>query len=121
VRSPTAGSSNTVVVRKYWGADDARAVVEQWRASGLPLNEFARQHGIHPRRLGRWSRRLKGESAAAAASGFHPARIVRGAAYSDDARIEIVLANECCVRVAPGFAAEDLRLVLGVLAMGAWC
>lgn len=43
---------------KYWNAVEARQVLEAWRASGLTMLAFARQHGFGEHRLSWWKRRL---------------------------------------------------------------
>lgn len=102
--------------RKYWREADARRIIEAWQASGLSLREFSRQHGIHPRRLARWSRRL--EHTAAQRPQFHPVRLIAArviAPPSGQPGIEIVLPHGHRVGVRDGFAAADLHSVLDVL------
>ena len=99
----------------YWGADEARVIVEAWRRSGQTLSRFANRHGIHPQRLGRWARKLEEEGEAVR---FHPVRLVgheAGAVEPSAQPIEIVLGDGPTVRVPPGFTAEDLQRVLAVL------
>lgn len=43
---------------QQWTADEARQVVEAWRASGLPLATFARQRGLGAERVRWWRQRL---------------------------------------------------------------
>jgi hypothetical protein len=108
---------------RYWGAADARVVVEAWRGSGERLSEFARRQGIKPRRLGQWARRLESPGEGMA---FHPVRVVE-AAGGDGRRgpkgepIEIVMGDGRSVRVPPGFAAQDLERVLSVLGARPTC
>jgi hypothetical protein len=109
------GAVARVAERGYWREDDARVVVEAWRRSGQGLTEFARQYGVHPRRLSRWAERLgdSGEDVR-----FHPVRLVTAEVHGSSgpgAPLEIVLGGEWSVRVFPGFAAEDLARVLTVL------
>ncbi|MGH7504142.1 MAG: IS66 family insertion sequence element accessory protein TnpA [Longimicrobiales bacterium] len=106
-----------VAALAYWRAEDARVLVEGWRRSGLRLSAFARRHGIQPKRLARWVRRLKREDPV----GFHRVRLVRRDRVVERAAepIEIVLDSGRTVRVPSGFATEDLERVLAVLAAGA--
>jgi hypothetical protein len=112
--------------RPYWRERDARLVVEAWRWSGESQASFARRHGLDPKRLGRWARRL-GASAGRLrvkavrqeAIRFHPVRLigqesaVRGAPYAAaPGGIEIVLPGGQCIRVAGGFDLGDLARVL---------
>jgi hypothetical protein len=43
---------------QQWTADEARQVVEAWRASGLSLAAFARERGLIAERVRWWSKRL---------------------------------------------------------------
>jgi hypothetical protein len=100
--------------RSYWRERDARRIVEAWRQSGEPISLFAGGLGVDPRRVSRWASRL--ERSEDARVRFHPVRVAdddpmgRGAACID---IEVGPGRR--IRVAPGFAAEDLRRVLAVL------
>ena len=103
---------------RYWRAGDARVVVEAWRRSGEGRAVFARRHGIEPKRLSRWAARLDGPEKAVR---FHPVRLVQADAEGGGKPMEIVLVTGHTVRVPAGFAAEDLKRVLGVLSAGAPC
>ena len=48
--------------KRYWGADDARVVVDAWRESGQSLKAFAVSHGLKPKRLGLWRKRLESDA-----------------------------------------------------------
>jgi transposase-like protein len=100
----------------YWREEDARTAVAAWRASGDSLSAFARQHGVQPRRLARWSRRLE------TALQFHPVRITGAVppTRSPDA-IEIELPSGERIRLPHGFDAEDLRRLFSVLEADASC
>jgi len=105
----------------YWGAGEARVVVEAWRRSGEGLGAFAERHGIHPRRVSRWAGKLdlEGDDEPLA---FHPVRLLQGREpVPDGASLEIEVGAGFRVRVAPGFAAEDLARVLEVLGVRAGC
>jgi len=41
-----------------WTADEAREVLERWRASGESVRAYGRDHGIDPQRLFYWRRKL---------------------------------------------------------------
>lgn len=43
---------------RQWTADEARQVVEAWRASGLPLATYARRRRLCPERIRWWRARL---------------------------------------------------------------
>lgn len=104
-----------VAGRPYWRAADARVVVEAWRRSGEPLSRFAKRHGVDPRRIARWASRLRGSGGPGALQ-FHPVRLAPEASQIwGSSSIEIELVGGRRVRIAGGFAADDLRRVLAVL------
>lgn len=107
-----------VARRPYWREADARIIVEAWQASDETVARFAQRHGVDRGRVSRWVVRLA--SAEAAPVGFHPVRVAgEGVARRGEGTpIEIavgVYPSVRVVRVAPGFAADDLRRVLAVL------
>jgi transposase-like protein len=113
---------------RYWRASDAAVVVEAWGRSGEGLSAFARRHGIDARRLSRWAKELGGSEEPEKPVTFHPVRLVaekqakaKEAEGTGGGPLEIILGGDCTVRVAPGFAAEDLARVLEVLGAGAAC
>jgi hypothetical protein len=99
---------------RHWREADARAVLEAWRESGETITEYARNRGIHAERLARWERKLR--LPAAQAVSFHPVRVTGQLGSARPAYIEVVLGQEPRVRVPSGFAPQDLRAVLAVLA-----
>jgi transposase len=100
---------------RYWREAEARVLVEAWRRSGERVSGFARRHGVEPRRLARWVRRLAG--AGEGSVRFHPVRLVeRSVEAGAGGPIEIQVAGGRYVRVPRGFESEDLRRVLAVLA-----
>ena len=110
-----------VTRRAYWREADARVVVDAWRESDETLARFAQRHGVHRGRVSRWAGRLG--RAEPMPVRFHPVRVASDAAADrrGSASIEIALASGRCVRVAPGFDAEDLRRVLAVVDEGVRC
>jgi hypothetical protein len=75
---------------------------------------FAARLRVDPRRVSRWASRL--DKSEAAVLRFHPVRVAGDDADGrGDACIDIEVGHGRRVRVAPGFAAEDLRRVLAVL------
>jgi hypothetical protein len=100
--------------RLYWRESDARRIVEAWRQTGEPVSLFAARLRVDPRRVSRWASRL--ERSEDARVHFHPVRVADDDAIGRGAAcIEIEVGHGRRVRVAPGFAAEDLRRVLAVL------
>lgn len=109
-----------VARKRYWRATDARVVVDAWRRSGEKPEDFAERRGIHPRRLRRWVSALEEPAVPAR---FYAVRLVHAVETESraDAALELVLGEGLTIRVAPGFAAEDLARVLEVLGVGAGC
>jgi hypothetical protein len=99
--------------RSYWREADARVIVEAWQQSGETGVAFARELGVHPRRLRWWASRLGRPQPTAVR--FHPVRVASADTSQREVWIEMDLGNGPRVRVPPGFAAEDLRRVLAVL------
>ena len=100
--------------RPYWREDAARRIVEAWQESGEPIARFARRLGVDRRRVSRWATRL-GRSGEARVH-FHPVRVTdEQERHPGAACIDIEVGHGRRVRVAPGFATDDLRRVLAVL------
>jgi hypothetical protein len=59
-----------------WTEEDARRILGEWTASGLPLYPFARTRGITPQRLAWWRDRLTKGSAGPVL--LAPARVTAG-------------------------------------------
>ena len=105
------------VFRKaYWGVEDAREVLDEWRRSGVTLTEFARREGLSRNRLSWWRGRLGEERPPR----FHrielvgtPVSAVAGGGGGEG--IEIVVGGARRVVVRPGFDRELLAEVLRVL------
>jgi hypothetical protein len=101
--------------RHYWHEPEARAIITTWHQSGETLAAFARNRGLNRRRLVRWVARLRASEPQMMA--FHPVRVTGEATIRGGAAcIEIDFGLSRRVRLSPGFAAEDLRRVLTVLA-----
>lgn len=98
--------------RPYWRERDARRIVEAWRGSGETVSRFASELGVDRRRVSRWVARLDDGTRAVR---FVPVRVTEAPRESRGGPIEIELTPGRCLRVPPGFAADDLRRVLAVL------
>jgi hypothetical protein len=98
-----------------WCEEDARVVLDAWQRSGQTIAAFARNQGVGAKRLARWARRLHAEGAQGVE--FYPVQVVSREPSQGKSTIELVR-GAWRVRVAPGFAAEDLRQVLDVLEAG---
>lgn len=118
-----SGRLRSVLGSAYWRADDARVVVDAWRASGLSQAEFARRHGFHVRRLRRWRRWLEEAAPEPSVASLVPVTVVDlapgvGDCEGDggDSTMEVVLDDVLVVRLGAGFDADALRRLLDVLA-----
>jgi len=101
--------------QSYWNESKARRVIEAWQRSGETLAGFARRRGVNRRRLVRWVSRLR--TSEREPIPFHPVRVTGGDTTGRHAAsVEIDLGPSRRVRVFPGWATEDLRRVLTVLA-----
>jgi len=109
-----------VIQKRRWREADARLVIAASQASGKPLLSFAREYGLQPARIWRWSARLRGQSNGTVR--FHPVRLVEpNRGDHRPGTIEVVLLDGRRVRVPAGFAADDLVRVLAVLEGAASC
>ena len=43
---------------RHWTVAEAKCVLDEWKASGIPLGTFARQKGLNDTRLRWWKTRL---------------------------------------------------------------
>ncbi len=109
-----------IIGKRRWNEGEARLVVSASQASGKSLSSFAREYGVQPSRIGRWSARLQGPTKGGMR--FHPVRLVEAEPLEGKpGPIEVVLGNGRRVRVPRGFAAEDLVRVLEVVEGGGSC
>src|SRR5215472_16981413 len=63
-----------IIRKRRWSEAEARLVVSASQASGKSVLSFAREYGLQPSRIWRWSARLEGESRGGMR--FHPVRRV---------------------------------------------
>jgi hypothetical protein len=103
------------VESRYWREQDARAVLDEFGASGLGVQAFCRRYGVSEQRVRYWQRRLAASADVTAAPVFLPVRIVTPRIAVADEPIEIVVRGERTVRVRAGFDQGLLRRVLEVL------
>jgi transposase-like protein len=78
--------------RTRWTSEVARRVLEEWRASGVALEAFARQRGLVAQRLRWWQKQLGVGERAPARATLVPVT-VRGAVDEDD-RASLVIVVE---------------------------
>ena len=102
-----------VASRVYWREEEARQVVEAWQRSDESVSRFAARLGIDRRRVSRWAARLAGTTGAEVR--FVPVRVAEAPAAPQGAAIDLTLGHGPRLRLAPGFAADDLRRVLAIL------
>lgn len=102
--------------RTYWRERDAKRVLADLDASGLPVAAFAREQGLSAERLYRWRRRLQ---PVGSTPEFLPVRIASQRPPMAD--IELLIGDGVRVRVPRGFCDETLTRLLGVLGGEASC
>jgi hypothetical protein len=101
-----------IASRVYWREAEARHVVEAWQRSGESLTRFAARLGLDRRRVSRWAARLAPPGDAVH---FVPVRVAAPPPEARGAAIHLELGPGRRLRLAPGFAADDLRRVLAIL------
>lgn len=104
--------------QRYWRMPDAQTVIDAWHRSGDTQAGFAKRYGLDPKRIGRWAGRLSRDGGARGVSAglrFHPVHVVPPIGLASAWAIEIALRAGCTVRVAPGFATDDLARAIAVL------
>ena len=109
-----------ILGKRRWSEEEGRLVVSAYQASGKTLSSFAREYGLQPSRMWRWSARVRGERKGGMR--FHPVRLREAEPLDPKAGpMEVVLVNGRRVRVPQGFVAEDLARVLEVGEGGVSC
>ena len=98
---------------QYW-----RQVLARWRSSGLSVRAYCELHRISQPSFYWWRRQVSRRDSTRPR--FLPVRVVPDAVApdGDDDAIEVVLANQRCLRVRPGFDRATLVRLLDVLEDG---
>jgi transposase-like protein len=96
-----------------------RRRIDQWRVSGLSVRAFCARHGLASASFYNWRRALQRRAAEKPA--FLPVQVVADAVPTQASALEVILTDGRTVRVAPGFDAAALRLLLAVLEGKAPC
>ena len=92
-----------------------RQVLARWRASGLSVRVYCELHRIPEPSFYWWRREIPRRDSARPQ--FLPVRVVAEAMASngDSSAIEVILANQRCLRVRPGLSRATLVRLLDVL------
>jgi len=99
-------------------AREMRALVSQWRTSGLALASFARDRGVVPATLSWWRWELRRRAQARrspAPPAFVGVQVVDAPVAARPLPFEVVLRGRRIVRVPAGFDAAELGRLLGAL------
>ena len=97
---------------QYW-----RQVLARWRSSGLSVRAYCELHRIPQPSFYWWRREIPRRDGVRPQ--FLPVRVVAEAvACNGDGAIEVILANQRCLRVRPGFDRATLVRRLDVLEDG---
>lgn len=105
---------------KLKSADRGRALVEDWRQSGMSQMAYARKHGIGAHLLSYWSKRfpVSNEVITRQVRSVEPF-VQIPMPPSHQGHIEIRLPGGAFVRITPGADPELLRVVVQTLAVAA--
>ena len=115
----------TVARLRRWRVEHARVAVDAYRDSGLTIREFSERHGFPPKRLERWSCKLRKLEAAASknAVSFLPVTVTNSAMQtspdgpnpSNTGPIELTLPSGIRVHLRSNFDCDALRRLLEVV------
>ena len=97
----------------YWSEREGRRAIELWRASGLPLIEFAARTGLRRQRLEYWRKRVSSSSPTAAATALALAPVTVLPRMSPSA-ITIELRSGRAVRLEGDFDDDVLERVIAI-------
>lgn len=96
-----------------------RRHVQEWQASGLPLNQYARSHDIHPRTFYDWCRKYGGQEKRESLLGESPVVEIVAVPSQNlltpqtDQKIDIHFGRNFRIAVPPGFSPSHLgRIIL---------
>ncbi len=109
MRAKTVDAEMAVLRERHWSAEDAKRVLDACRDSGVTQAEFCRKHGLQPKRLSWWRRRLRNWGASRRwpdAVRFAPAVVAATAM-----RIKIQLPGEVAIEIGDVGAAFVAALV----------
>jgi hypothetical protein len=123
---PAIARVRLVAGRRRWRDAQAKIVVDAWQQSGLSMRAFAAQHGIHHKRLERWSGRLRREARPIAraepAVQFLPVELATqepawpvATAVAGADMMEVRLPSGVSVSMRPGFDGPAFRRLLEAL------
>jgi transposase len=89
-----------------------RRLIQLWNNSGLSVRDFCARHHITQPSFYAWRRELQQRDAATT---FVPVQVVTDEQPASSTPIELFLAGNRSVRIAPGFDPATLRQLLAVL------
>ncbi len=95
----------------YWSEREGRRAIELWRASGLPLLEFATRTGLRRQRLEYWRKRVSSPSRPAAATALALAPVT---VLTSTSAITIELRSGRAVRLEGDFVDDVLERVIAI-------
>lgn len=101
--------------RREWAETEARAWYAQWRASGLSVPAFARQHGFSADRFYRWRRKFEAATAPAPTPAVLPLVAVSPRTPATPAGFELACGRGRVLRIPASFDPAALRALLRVL------
>jgi transposase-like protein len=109
MRAKTLDEEMAALRGQHWSAEDAKRVLEAGEDSGVAQAAFCRKHGLQPKRLSWWRKRLRdwgGPERSTEAVRFAPAVVATTAM-----RIKIQLPGEVAIEIADAGAAFVAALI----------
>jgi len=118
----------TVRHRRRWSADEKRALLDAWQASGLSVWEFSRQKGLQKTCLWRWKRerglnKSTTDSKPKTSVTFAPVHVtsVTKPPSSTDRVVAEVMVRDVRLRVIDGADAVQVARLVKALTGGSAC
>ena len=102
-------------MRKLYTQEERNSWLQRWRDSGQSSEQFSKVHDLNPSTLYRWRDQVRAAKKVKAAPAFAQVRVQSAKSTDDVGVVEVVLPNECRVRVIDSVEREQLRAVLEVL------
>ena len=104
-----------MATRKLYTQEERNSWLQRWRDSGQSGEQFSKVHGFNSSTLYRWRDQVRAAKSVKAVPAFAQVRVQSAKITDDVGVVEVVLPNECRVRVIGAVKREQLQAVLEVL------